>query len=76
MIPKKDHIAEIERFHNMVTVIDNSIKDNPRDFEALAKYFELTSKIWPIVDDAIEEIKDALDEFELANPSWSCPSKP
>jgi len=66
MIPKNEHIKQIERFHNLLETIDKQIEEKGKDagFELLKKYFELTSKIWPFVDDCIEQIKDRLDMFE------------
>lgn len=66
MIPKNEHIKQIERFHGLVETMDRQIEEKGEnaEFELLQKYFELTSKIWPIVDTCIEKIKDSLDEFE------------
>lgn len=39
-------------------------KDEDKKLKLLVKYFQLTSKVWPFVDDKICDIKDKLDEFE------------
>lgn len=69
MIPKKEHLKQIERFHEIFESIDKKIEENKEksDFVLLQKYFELTSKIWPVIDNYIEEIKDILDRFESKN---------
>ena len=69
MIPKKEHINQIERFHNLVEDIGKKIEKSgsDTDLEVYLKYFELTSKIWSMVDDCIEKIKDELDRFENQN---------
>lgn len=66
MIPKKEHLKQIERFHEIFESVDKKIEENKEDsdFILLQKYFELTSKIWPVIDNYIEEIKDILDRFE------------
>lgn len=66
MIPKKEHLKQIERFHELLEIIDKQIEEKGKDaeFDLLQKYFELTSKIWPMIDDSIERIKDELDNFE------------
>lgn len=69
MIPKKEHINQIERFHNLIEDIGKKIEKSgsDTDLEVYLKYFELTSKIWSMVDDCIEKIKDELDRFENQN---------
>jgi len=75
MLPKKEHIKQIERFHNLIETIDKQIKElkgvddlestDPNDnLDIYMKYYTLSSKIWPLVDECIEEIKDKLDAFE------------
>ncbi|MDI3349963.1 hypothetical protein [Mycoplasmopsis arginini] len=66
MIPREEHLKQVNRFHDMLESVDNKIEELTTDStpELLSKYFELTSKIWPLVDDSIEKIKDRLDEFE------------
>lgn len=70
MIPKKEHINQIERFHNLIEDIGKKIEKSgsDTDLEVYLKYFELTSKIWPMVDDCIEKIKDEfLSDFKSGN---------
>ena len=59
-------IKQIERFHELLETIDKQITEKGKDAgsELLEKYFELTSKVWPMVDDCIEQIKHRLDKFE------------
>lgn len=67
MIPREEHLKQINRFHDMLKKIDDEIERQGEvgpDISLLSKYFELTSKVWPVVDNSIEQIKDRLDEFE------------
>jgi len=50
----------------MLGKIDKEIEEKGEnaDHNLYFKYFNLTSKVWPLVDDCIEQIKDKLDEFE------------
>lgn len=66
MIPREEHLKQINRFHDMLKEVDEKIEklDDNSGSELLFKYFELTAKIWPLVDDSIEKIKLRLDEFE------------
>ncbi len=67
MIPREEHLKQVNRFHDMLEKVDKGIeqtKIGERDFNLLRQYFELTSKVWPVVDDCIEKIKFRLDEFE------------
>jgi hypothetical protein len=67
MIPREEHLKQVNRFHDMLEKVDKGIeqtKIGERDFNLLRQYFELTSKVWPVVDNSIEQIKDRLDEFE------------
>lgn len=66
MIPKKEHLKQIERFHNLFETIDKEIeeKGDNAGLDQYQKYFDLTSEVWPMVDDCIEQIKCRLDEFE------------
>lgn len=67
MIPREEHLKQINRFHDMLEKVDKEIEkhgDIGPDISLLSKWFELTSKVWPLVDDSIEQIKDRLDEFE------------
>lgn len=77
MLPRVEHIKQINRFHDLLESIDKKIElGKPADFDTtvsderytlLKQYFDLTSKVWPIVDDCIEKIKDELDTFERNN---------
>ena len=67
MIKREEHLKQVNRFHDLVESIDDKIQNsqNPDErLELLMKYYTLTAKIWSITDDAIETIKNALDEFE------------
>ena len=67
MIPREEHIKQVNRFHDILEQVDKEIektKEIGPDISLLSQYFELTSKIWPLVDDSIEKIKFRLDEFE------------
>jgi hypothetical protein len=68
MIPREEHLKQVNRFHDMLEKVDKGIEEQTkigeRDFNLLRQYFELTSKVWPVVDDCIEKIKFRLDEFE------------
>jgi hypothetical protein len=66
MIPREEHLKQVSRFHDILKKIDDEIEaqgDNA-SLELLSKFFYLTSKVWPFVDDRIEEIKYKLDNFE------------
>lgn len=66
MIPREEHLKQVNRFHDMLGKIDKEIEEKGEnaDHNLYFKYFNLTSKVWPLVDDCIEQIKDKLDEFE------------
>jgi hypothetical protein len=72
MIPRKEHLKQVNRFHDLVESIDKQIElarlspttDPDKVLKLLMQYFEITSKLWPIMDDKIEEIKNAIDKFE------------
>jgi hypothetical protein len=68
MIPREEHLKQINRFHDMLEKVNKGIDEQTKigesDFNLLSQHFELTSKIWPVVDNSIEQIKDRLDEFE------------
>lgn len=67
MIPREEHLKQVNRFHDMLEKVDNEIEKQGVDnvkAELLLEYFSLTSKVWPLVDECIERIKYRLDEFE------------
>jgi hypothetical protein len=66
MIPREEHIKQVNRFHDMLEKVDKEIEERGEnaDHDLYFKYFNLTSKIWPLVDDCIDKIKFKLDEFE------------
>jgi hypothetical protein len=68
MIPREEHLKQVNRFHDILEKLNKGIKEQTKigetDFYMLKQYFELTSKVWPLVDDCIEQIKFRLDEFE------------
>jgi maltooligosyltrehalose synthase len=67
MIPREEHLKQVNRFHDMLEKVDKEIESqglNNTSNELLFQYFTLTGKVWPLVDDSIEKIKDRLDEFE------------
>jgi hypothetical protein len=52
--------------------VDNEIQEKIKSgdvstLELYSNYFILSAKIWPLVDDSIEKIKDRLDRFEEFN---------
>lgn len=66
MLPSKLHIAQIERFHNLMKEIDSQI-DNEQDElkkgELCRKYYRLT-KVWSEIDNFIEfDLKVKLDSL-------------
>lgn len=65
MISREEHLKQINRFHDMLEKVDKEIeeKGDNSDHDLYFKYFNLTSKVWPLVDDCIGQIKDKLDEF-------------
>jgi hypothetical protein len=80
MLPRKLHLEQVNRFHDLFEKIDQEIKaenakpeeeqDKDKLYDLYLNYFNLTTKIWPIADDAIESLKNALDSFEhtMKNP--------
>jgi hypothetical protein len=68
MISREEHLKQVNRFHDILEKVDKGIEEQTKigetDFNLLRQYFELTSKVWPLVDDCVEQIKDRLDEFE------------
>jgi hypothetical protein len=67
MIPREEHLKQVNRFHDMLEKVDKEIEKQGVDNvnpELLFEYFILSSKVWPLVDDSIEKIKFRLDEFE------------
>lgn len=66
MIPKKEHLKQIERFHTLLEAVHKKIEYKGKDagLEAFQQYFELTSKVWPMIDNYIEIIKNKLDEID------------
>jgi len=65
MIPRKEHLKQINRFHDLVEGIDKKIEIAKEDeqFDLLQKYFKLTSKTWVKLDDAIDSLKNELDSI-------------
>lgn len=66
MIPRKEHLKQVNRFHDLVDELSKRIDVSSGDKKSrlCLRYFELTDKIWPLVDNSIEKVKDALDNFE------------
>ena len=66
MIPREEHLKQVNRFHDMLKDIDDEIEKLGNDVtpELLFKYFTLTSKVWPLVDNSVERIKNRLDDFD------------
>jgi hypothetical protein len=72
MISREEHLKQVNRFHDMLEKVDNGIiekiKYSDSDTYGLYhKYFILSAKVWPLVNDSIEKIKDRLDQFEEFN---------
>lgn len=69
MISREEHLKQVNRFHDMLKEVDNEIEKFGADASPalLSKFFTLTSKVWPLVDDSIEKIKNRLDDFEDYN---------
>lgn len=67
MIPRKEHLKQVNRFHDLVEDLGKRIDKSTGDEKSrlCLQYFELTSNIWPLVDNSIEKVKDALDNFEF-----------
>lgn len=61
MLPRAEHLKQINRFHDLFESIDKKIEiGKSADFDTnvsderytlLKQYFDLTSNVWPIVDD-------------------------
>lgn len=66
MIPREEHLKQINRFHDLVCEIDRKIQTAQGDekIDLLQKYFKLTAKIWPKLDTAIDNLKIELDSIE------------
>lgn len=72
MISRKEHLKQVNRFHDLVENISELIEkaDDKEKYNLALKYFKLTAEIWPIVDDNIENIKIQLDKFEYSDGSF------
>lgn len=66
MIPREEHIRQVNRFHDIVDGLDKKIEADPNDLDSLMKYFKIT-KVWSRVDDSIESIKFEVDNFKRDN---------
>lgn len=63
MLPRKLHLEQINRFHDTLEKIDAQIDaetDETIKGELSMKWFKLT-KLWPKLDDAADDLKNALD---------------
>jgi len=72
MISREEHLKQVNRFHDMLEKVDNGIQEKIKSgdsdtYELYHKYFILSAKVWPLVDDNIERIKNRLDDFEEFN---------
>ena len=72
MISREEHLKQVNRFHDMLEKVDNGIQEKIKSgendgYDLYSKYFILSAKIWPLVDDNIERIKNRLDDFEEFN---------
>lgn len=71
MLPRKLHIEQIERFHDQVQRLSDKIDSEPdvaKKANLCIHYFHLTSALWKTLDDAVEKVKDELDNTdELLN---------
>lgn len=62
MINRKEHLKQINRFHDKFEQIDKDIESGTGDrYELLKQYFDLTSKVWPLIDDCLDTVKNRLD---------------
>lgn len=68
MISRAEHIKQIERFHDLPETVDKRIIENEgKNLDDLMKYFKLTSKVWPKIDNCIDDVKHLLDSIERDN---------
>ena len=72
MISREEHLKQVNRFHDMLEKVDSGIQEKIKSgendgYDLYSKYFILSAKIWPLVDDNIERIKNRLDDFEEFN---------
>ena len=67
MLPKKLHQEQLDRFFKAFEDLNKKIESetDTSNKELYLTYFLLTQKIWPILDDATEKIKDELDSLKL-----------
>jgi len=69
MLPKKLHQEQLDRFFKAFDDLNKKIEIDKtyssKNYELYLTYFTLTQKIWPILDDATEKIKDELDSLKL-----------
>lgn len=66
MLPRKLHLEQINRFHDLVQKISDQIdveQDNDKRFELAGIYFRLTSTTWCKIDDHVESLKNELDNL-------------
>ena len=67
MLPRKLHLEEVNRFHDMFTTIDELIEveeDKDKKLELYMKYYDLT-KLWNEIDNFIElRVKQRLDAIQ------------
>jgi hypothetical protein len=69
MLPRKLHLEQVNRFHDMIDSVNKQIKelkDEPKEkkYPLMLKYFHLVNDIWPTLDDSLEDLKFKLDELE------------
>ena len=69
MLPRKLHLEQVNRFHDMIDALDKKIKelvDEPKEkkYPLALKYFQLVNDVWPSIDDLVEDLKFKLDEIE------------
>ena len=67
MLPKKLHQEQLDRFFKAFEDLNKKIESetDTSNKELYLTYFLLTQKIWPILDDATEKIKDELDSLKF-----------
>jgi hypothetical protein len=67
MLPRKLHIEQIDRYHNLIKNLNQKIDAEPDDNkkgELCLKYFKLT-QLWSKIDDFIEfTLKHELDKLD------------
>ncbi len=66
MLPRKLHLEQINRYHDKLDKLGEDIEKETDTNKKLELYFAWHKlfKYWSKIDDAIEELKDTLDNIE------------